>query len=178
MVCSYCWIFGAATASLAAAAPFTSANPSHSIFSRQAHPADQIFSCPAASWPPNLIGKHNEPQDVSADLASMLEQVSPANIEASILKLVSFENRHTLSVQNRSDYGIGAARDWLQSEYQRYADASDGRLTVEVVGYEQEPDGDRILFPVRISDVVATLHGTESPERLYIVSGHYDTRCE
>ena len=40
----------------------------------------------------------------------------------------------------------------------------------------QQPDGNRILFPVLISDVVATLHGTETPERLYVVSGHYDSR--
>lgn len=49
-------------------------------------------------------------------------------------------------------------------------------MTVEVVGYEQQPDGDRVHFPVVISDVVATLKGSEDPERVYIVSGHYDTR--
>ena len=176
MRCSYNLLLLVASAILANAVPFTSTNPIHNVFGRGAKQT-YIFSCPASSWPPNLIGKPNLPQDVSSDLASMLEQILPANIEASILKLVSFENRHTLSVQNRTDYGIGAARDWLHSEFQRYADASDGRLTVETIGYEQQPDGDRILFPVRISDVVATLHGTETPERLYIISGHYDTRC-
>lgn len=173
---SYCSLPFVAAFTLTTAAPFRSTNPTYGLFERQSQPAE-IFSCSASSWPPNLIGKANVPQEVSSDVASILGQVSPANIEASILKLVSFENRHTLSVQDNATYGIGGARDWLQQEFQRYAAASDGKLTVEVVGYEQQPDGDRILFPVRISDVVATLHGTESPERLYVVSGHYDTRC-
>lgn len=34
----------------------------------------------------------------------------------------------------------------------------------------------RVKFPVRISDVVATLKGSVDPERYYVVSGHYDTR--
>ena len=50
-------------------------------------------------------------------------------------------------------------------------------MSVDIVGYEQQIDGDRILFPVVISDVVATLKGSEDPDRYYVISGHYDTRC-
>lgn len=103
--------------------------------------------------------------------------MSAANIEATILKLVSFGTRHTLSTQTDPDRGVGAARDWIASEFRRYAEASDGRMTVEVPGYEQQPDGVRVTFPILISDVVATLKGSEDPDRVYVVSGHYDTRC-
>ena len=48
-------------------------------------------------------------------------------------------------------------------------------MTVEVVGYVQGV-APRIAFPVRISDVVATLRGSVDPERYYVVSGHYDSR--
>ena len=34
----------------------------------------------------------------------------------------------------------------------------------------------RIPFPTNISDVVATLKGSEDPGRVYVVSGHYDSR--
>ena len=34
-----------------------------------------------------------------------------------------------------------------------------------------------MLFPVLISDVVATLKGSQDPDRCYVVSGHYDSRC-
>jgi hypothetical protein len=103
--------------------------------------------------------------------------VSPANIEATILKLVSFGTRHTLSSQTDPNRGIGAARDWIASEFRKYAEASEGQMTVEVPGYMQQPDGDRVLFPILLSDVVATLKGSEDPDRVYVVSGHYDTRC-
>ncbi|KAI1083265.1 Zn-dependent exopeptidase [Whalleya microplaca] len=163
-----------ATATLAAAVPFASRNPVNAVFKpRDEQPA--TFTCAASSWPPNTIGQPNLAQAPSPDLESMLAQVDPANIEATILKLVFFETRHTLSTQNSTTRGIGAARDWIHSEFQKYADASDGRLTVETVGYEQAADGNRVLFPTLISDVVATLHGTED-NRLYVVSGHYDTR--
>lgn len=154
--------------------PLTSRNPVSVLASRLSNP--DIFACAATSWPPTMVGGPNVAQEPSEELASILSEVNPANIEATILKLVSFGTRHTLSIQNSTTRGIGAARDWIASEFQKYANASDGRLTVEVVGYEQQPDGDRISFPVRISDVVATLKGTETPERLYVVSGHYDSR--
>lgn len=159
----------------AAAVPFTP-NPSAVLHMKARAEVPSIFTCAATSWPPTTVGGPNEPQAPSADLTSILAQVNATNIESTILKLVSFGTRHTLSIQNSTTRGIGAARDWIHSEFQRYADASDGRLTVETVGYMQQPDGNRILFPVLISDVVATLHGTETPERLYVVSGHYDSR--
>ncbi|KAK2810264.1 hypothetical protein FQN49_008547 [Arthroderma sp. PD_2] len=136
---------------------------------------ESLFYCPAASWPRVKLGSPNKPQEPSKDLKKILSQISPKRIETTIRKLVSFGTRHTLSTQTNATYGIGAARDWIASEFQRYANASDGRLTVEVIGYEQQPDGERILFPVRISDVVATLKGDQEPERVYVVSGHYDT---
>lgn len=159
----------------AAAVPFTP-NPSAVLHMKARAEIPSIFTCAATSWPPTTVGGPNEPQAPSADLTSILAQVNATNIESTILKLVSFGTRHTLSIQNSTTRGIGAARDWIHSEFQRYADASDDRLTVETVGYMQQPDGNRILFPVLISDVVATLHGTETPERLYVVSGHYDSR--
>lgn len=137
---------------------------------------ESLFSCPAASWPRVKLGSENTPQEPSKDLKKILSQISPKRIEATIRKLVSFGTRHTLSTQTNATYGIGAARDWIESEFQRYANASDGRLTVKVVGYDQQPDGNRIPFPVRISDVVATLKGEGDPERVYVVSGHYDSR--
>lgn len=166
----------AANAALAAAVPLTSRNPANVLLEpRTTENSPPTLICAASSWPPNIVGAANLPQAPSADLASMLAQVDAANIEATIRKLVSFGTRHTLSTQNSSTRGIGAARDWIHAEFQRYADASDGRLTVETIGYTQQPDGNRILFPTVISDVVATLHGSEE-NRLYVVSGHYDSR--
>ncbi|KAK8082295.1 zinc metalloprotease [Apiospora saccharicola] len=168
-------LFPQVTAAAATPLGTTTPNPL-SILSHRESEAPAIFTCAAVNWPPTTVGGLNVPQTPPPSLQSMLAQVDPANIEATILKLVSFGTRHTLSIQNSTTRGIGAARDWIASEFRKYADASDGRLTVDVIGHEQPADRKRILFPVRISDVVATLHGTESPERLYVVSGHYDSR--
>lgn len=154
--------------------PLTSFNPARSL-ADAAGRESPLFFCPAASWPRTKVGVPNKPQEPSEDLKVILSQISAKRIEATIHKLVSFGTRHTLSTQTNATYGIGAARDWIASEFERYANASDGRLTVDVIGYEQQPDGRRVLFPVRISDVVTTLKGTEDPERIYVVSGHYDT---
>ena len=59
--------------------------------------------------------------------------------------------------QDHSTYGIGAAWDRVASEFRKYGSASEGRMTVEVMWYEQGVAAERILFPLRISDVVAKL---------------------
>ncbi|KAL8900309.1 MAG: hypothetical protein Q9192_001132 [Flavoplaca navasiana] len=138
---------------------------------------NDIFSCPAASWPPASIGDLLTPQLPDQELQDILAEIDPARIEAIIAKLVSFGTRHTLSSQTDPVRGIGAARDWIAEQMRSFAAASNGQMEVTVPSYVQQPDGDRILFPVRISDVVATLKGSVDPGRYYVVSGHYDTRC-
>ena len=51
-------------------------------------------------------------------------------------------------------------------------------MTVEKQSYEQ-PKAQRIPQPTIITNVVATLKGTqpESTDRIYVVSGHYDSMC-
>ena len=146
-----------------------------SISSRATSDLSTLFSCPAASWPAVTVGIPNTPQPVSDELASMLSQISSSRIEAIITKLVSFGTRHTQSSQTNATRGIGAARDWIASEMRGFAAASGGRMTVEVPSYIQQPDG-RITFPTNISNIVATLKGSDDPGRVYVVSGHYDSR--
>jgi hypothetical protein len=114
-------------------------------------------------------------QQPDRELRAIMREVDPRRIEAIIRKLVSFGTRHTLSTQDDPNRGIGAARDWIFAELQRYAAASDGRMTVELQSYIQEP-APRIPVPTRITNVMATLRGSVAPERVYVVSGHYDSR--
>ncbi|KAJ7664394.1 peptidase M28 [Mycena polygramma] len=105
----------------------------------------------------------------------MMAAVDPARIEAIITKLVSFGTRNTMSNQTDPLRGIGAARDWIASEMRTFAATSGGRMTVEVPSYLQTPSGSIIQNTV-ISNVVATLKGSTDPSRIYVVSGHYDSR--
>ena len=90
----------------------------------------------------------------------MLREIDPDNIEASDRKLVSFGTRNTLSSQDDPVRGIGAARDWIFSEFPKYAADSGGRMTVALDSYLQ-PVASRIPVPTVITNVVATLRGTQ-----------------
>ena len=110
------------------------------------------------------------------DVNRMLGEISSRRIEESIRALAGFGTRHTLSSQDDPVRGIGAARDWIYAEMQKSAARSGGRMTVEKQSFIQEP-GPRIPEPTQITNVVATLRGSSSPDRMYVVSGHYDSRC-
>ncbi|MFG1945992.1 M28 family metallopeptidase [Nonomuraea sp. NPDC048826] len=113
-----------------------------------------------------------------AEIARMVRDVSARNIERGIRTLASFGTRHTLSAQDDPRRGIGAARDWLFDEYSKIAARSGGRMTVEKQSFVQ-PVSPRVPEPTVITNVVATLRGTQpaSAGRTYVVSGHYDSRC-
>jgi hypothetical protein len=106
----------------------------------------------------------------------MLAEVDPKRIENTISTLVNFGTRHTLSTQNSRTRGIGAARDWLLSQMQSYADQSNGDMEAYLNSYIQQPDGDRVTFAVNISNVVGQINGTDDSSRVYVVTGHYDSR--
>ena len=55
------------------------------------------------------------PPDEPAGLAQIADPVDPAELHATIEKLVSFGTRHTLSDTKSARRGIGAARRWVQS---------------------------------------------------------------
>lgn len=105
---------------------------------------------------------------------AIVRDISPQRIEGYINKLVSFGTRHTLSDTVSDTRGIGAARRWIKSELER---CGAGKLNVAFDGHLHPVDR-RIVRPVEIVNVVATLPGTQaaSKERLYVVSGHYDSR--
>ncbi|KAF1843042.1 putative zinc metalloprotease [Cucurbitaria berberidis CBS 394.84] len=128
-------------------------------------------------WPLATIGKALKAQLPDSELQSILAQVSQANIEATVRKLASFGTRHTLSSQTDPHRGIGAARTWITAKFQEAADASNGTMSVAWNSFIKYPgDNERIIFPVNITTVVATLRGSEDPERLYVTGGHYDSR--
>ncbi|MFF5982910.1 M20/M25/M40 family metallo-hydrolase [Streptomyces olindensis] len=114
-------------------------------------------------------------QRPSRELRALLREIDPDRIAATVHKLVSFGTRHTLSAQDDPARGIGAARDWLLSELRSHAAGSGGRMTVELQSYVQEP-APRIPVATRITNVVATLRGSVTPDRVYVVAGHYDSR--
>jgi Zn-dependent M28 family amino/carboxypeptidase len=114
----------------------------------------------------------------NSQIARLVREIDARNIERTIRKLVSFGTRNTLSAQDDPNRGIAAARDWLFSEFSKAAESSGGRMTVEKQTFEQAK-AQRVPQPTMLTNIVATLKGTqpESAQRLYVVSGHYDSMC-
>jgi len=116
------------------------------------------------------------PKPVDPQLKAILREIDPRRIQATVERLAAFGTRHTLSSQDDPVRGIGAARDWIFQELSAYAEQSGGRMTVEKQSFVQ-PVSSRIPTPTTITNVIATLKGDTSPERIYVVTGHYDSRC-
>ena len=125
----------------------------------------------------------NSPQQVEADpkIAAALQQISAERIQANIEKLVSFGTRSTLSAQDEASIakgrGIGAAREWIKSEFERYSKDCGGCLEVKTDSYVQRP-AERISSPTEITNVYAVLKGRDpaNAKRIVVVTGHYDSR--
>jgi hypothetical protein len=120
-------------------------------------------------------GRPVRPQNPDRELRKLLHEIDPRRIEATVRRLVAFGTRHTLSSQTDPVRGIGAARDWIFQQMTAYAAASGGRMTVEKQTFIQ-PVSNRIPVPTPITNVITTLRGDSAPDRIYVVTGHYDSR--
>ncbi len=107
---------------------------------------------------------------------ALLADVSAVQIGEGISQLVAFGTRNTNSSQDDPTRGIGAARDWIHDEFRRIAQACEDCLAVSKQSFEQ-PAGARVPQPIVITNVMATLPGTSQPDRIYVVSAHYDSMC-
>jgi len=114
-------------------------------------------------------------------ISAALRQVSAERIQRTIEKLVSFQTRSTISAQDPASiaagHGIGAAREWIKSEFERYSRDCGGCLEVKTDSFT-EPAAERIPSPTEITNVYAVLKGTDSEnaKRIVLVTGHYDSR--
>jgi hypothetical protein len=129
----------------------------------------------SAASRPHAVNARN----MDARIAAALRQVSPARIQANIEKLVSFGTRATISAQDPASIaasrGIGAAREWIKAEFERYGKECGGCLEVKTDSFTEEA-GERIPQPTVITNVYAVLKGTSDPGRMVLVTGHYDSR--
>jgi Peptidase family M28 len=114
-------------------------------------------------------------------ITDAIKQVSPDRIRQTIEKLVSFQNRSTLSPQDEASIqagkGIGAAREWIKAELERDSKECGGCLEVKTDSFEEQA-ADRIPKPTEITNVYAVLRGTDPAQanRIVLVTGHYDSR--
>jgi len=59
---------------------------------------------------------------------------------------------------------------------QAIAATSNGNMTVQQQTFTQQPVPGRLAAATSITNVIATLQGTASPQRFYVITGHLDSR--
>ena len=110
-----------------------------------------------------------------AALFAIAKAASAERIESDITSLVQFGTRHTLSETESDERGIGAARRWIEAEFNRISEACGGCLKV----YTQQrvfQGTPRIPNPTEVVNVIAVLQGTTDRNRYVIMSGDIDSR--
>lgn len=110
-------------------------------------------------------------------LYDIIDNTSSKRLENDIRKLADFGTRHTLSDTLSETRGIGAARRWIKSQFETISKECSNCLEVFYQkNYFTPEDGDRIVKPVWINNVVAIQRGKTHPNRFIIMSGDIDSR--
>jgi len=113
----------------------------------------------------------------SNDFYQIINQTNASRIENDIKILANFGTRHSLSDTISNSRGIGAARRWIKSEFDKISKNCNNCLEVFYQkNYYTEDDGPRIVKPVWINNVVAIQKGRKFPNRFIIMSGDIDSR--
>ncbi len=122
----------------------------------------------------SLLAAEPTPTAQQTPIPSITAAVSPAELRATIEKLVSFGTRHTMSETKSNRRGIGAARRWTEARFGEIGKACGGCLTIAVPS--EVVTGPRVPTPTEVVDVLAIQRGTSDPNRVIIISGHIDSR--
>ncbi|MDT0621924.1 M28 family peptidase [Croceitalea vernalis] len=107
----------------------------------------------------------------------IINAVSAERIEADITTLANFGTRHTLSDTVSQTRGIGAARRWIKSEFDKISnDCADCLEVFYQKDFVEKGTNGRIVNDVWVVNVVAIKRGTKHPNRFIIMSGDIDSR--
>ncbi|WP_190809135.1 M28 family peptidase [Flagellimonas sp. S3867] len=110
-------------------------------------------------------------------LYDIINNVSVERIKNDVTTLANFGTRHTLSDTVSQTRGIGAARRWIKSEFEKTSSKCNGCLEVFYQkNLVKKGEGARIVKDVWVVNVVAIQRGTKFPNRFIIMSGDIDSR--
>ncbi len=108
-------------------------------------------------------------------LRTIQADVDANRIKQDVTQLVNFGTRHTLSETKSDKKGIGAARRWIKTEFDKISAQCGGCL--EVIVQRQTFSGKkRIPEPTEVVNVIAIQRGVTDPNRYVIMSGDIDSR--
>jgi len=117
------------------------------------------------------------PSQTDSRIYDIISEVSQDRIEADIRRLANFGTRHTLSDTVSDTRGIGAARRWIKSEFEKISSDCGGCLEViEQRGLVKAGVSRRIPDDTWVVNEMAIKRGTQFPNRYIIMSGDIDSR--
>jgi len=110
-------------------------------------------------------------------LYDIIANVSSERLKNDVTTLTNFGTRHTLSDTTSATRGIGAARRWIKSEFEKISDSCNDCLEVF---YQKDlvkkGENERIIHDVWVVNVVAIQRGSKYPNKFIIMSGDIDSR--
>jgi hypothetical protein len=120
-----------------------------------------------------------------ADLAALLARVDRARLERDVRTLAGFGTRHPLSPADDAARGIGAARRFLLQEFEAAAAAANAAApkdrpppaSVRVQAFDQRMARGSTKV-AHFENVLFEFAGGDPARGLWIVGGHYDSRCK
>jgi hypothetical protein len=130
-----------------------------------------VFSCALVAH----ASAQTPPRSDHATLREVAAAVSEQSLHGYIQRMVGFGTRHTMSDPRSNTRGIGAARRWVQREFETMSRNCGGCLEIATPS-ETISGTERIPTPTQVVDVLAIQRGTTDPTRVIIISGHLDSR--
>ena len=107
----------------------------------------------------------------------IIDAVSAERIEKDVLILANFGTRNTFSDTVSQTRGIGAARRFIKSEFEKISKECKNCLEVSYQkDFVTKKEGERIPKDAWVVNVVAIQKGTKYPNRFIIMSGDIDSR--
>lgn len=124
-----------------------------------------------------IISINSKAQNTDQKIYEIIQNVSADRIENDIRKLAGFGTRNTFSDTVSETRGIGAARRWIKSEFDKIStDCNDCLDVFYQKDYVTPKDGQRIPKEAWVVNVVAIQKGSKYPNRYVIMSGDIDSR--
>lgn len=108
----------------------------------------------------------------------IINAVSADRIETDVKKLANFGTRNTFSDTVSQTRGIGAARRWIKTEFEKIS--TDCKSCLDVFyqkDFVTKDMGSRVPHDAWVVNVVAVQKGTKYPNRYIIMSGDIDSRA-
>jgi len=111
-------------------------------------------------------------------LYDIIDGISEERLREDVTTLANFGTRNTFSDTISNTRGIGAARRWIKTEFDKISEACNGCLEVFYHRTMVTPDmGSRVPKAAEVVNVVAILRGNRFPNSYVIMSGDIDSRA-